>query len=812
MRATSSIHWNAYPALLGAGVLGAGIGIARVFDLPAEVWIAVTLAGIFGAVVTSLREGVSQTGVLAVWVAVVMLASGSLRYADSIEPALSDVSFLPANTEIRLSGRPFNVAETQSGVRFFLDVDAAEEGAEESEITGRVQVYLRGVTTGEVSPCRRISVKGRLAPLPRARNPGDFDYAGYLGGHRVFSRMFAEDIDSGWEAGHEARKSLRGPSCLAHQLKTAIERRFMSAIPDDDARAIVLALVIGDRSAIDRETETRFRRTGLLHLLAVSGLHVLIVGMILYQLLRPILLRLGCSWIAAEYARSILTGLVLIMYALITGLPASVVRAVLMALLFMMGTTFQRSSHSLNTLGVAVFVLLVVRPAQLFEPGFQLSVGAVAAIITLQPRFSSMLETRGGDSFLAQSIRSSTSVSLAAAGGTLPVLLFHFGSVSFAGLFLNTIAVPLTSVTLASSVATAAAASISEALGGTLGQAAEFFARSLLFVVERGEPYFRWAYLEARVEDAPVIGALIAAIVMAAQWPRPRLRWRLCTVALGLLALDLIWDASEGEWKATLDAVFLDVGQGDAALITFPNGRTMLVDTGPRTTRSDAGRYTILPYLERRHIKRLDAVVITHPDSDHLGGLPAVLRGISVGRVLHSGLRHDSELYDETLHLLDSLNVPPEPVEVGDTILVDPFVRIHVLHPDQSRFDATPNASSVVLHVRYGRSTLLLLGDAERDQERLIVRRYGELAAADAIKIGHHGSQTSSTALFLSRVIRSNNSIAVVSAGERNRYGHPDSAVVRRLRSYGASIHRTDTQGAVHVISDGRHTRVQDWR
>lgn len=786
----------------------AGAGLTGV---PGWVWIAVAVAGLLGAALTYHHAAVSTGGGLLGWVAVVVFSVGAIRYSGHAEPPPSDVSLLPAGADIRLVGRPSAAASTSSGVRFVLDVDSAFVHSKMLPLTGRVQVYVRGMAAEAVSPCRRISVEGRLAELPRTRNPGDFDYAAYLRGNRVFSRMFAEGIGGPGSRDAAAQTDWSTPSCVAHRLKEAIEGHLRRSIPDEDARAIILALVVGDRSAIDGETEERFRRTGLLHLLAVSGLHVLIVGMILYQLLRPILLRLRFSWIAAEYTRTLVTAGVLMLYALVTGLPASVVRAVVMAILFMMGTTFQRSSHSLNTLGVAVLILLAARPPQLFEPGFQLSVAAVAAIITLQPRFSTALEVQDEETYFAQAIRSSTSVSLAAAAGTLPVLLFHFGSVSFAGLFLNTVAVPLTSATLASSVTTVAGASISDALGVTLGHASQFFAHFLLYVVERGEPYFRWAYLESRVEDAPVIAALVAALIMAAQWPRPRLRWRLCAVALFLLAADMVWDVVEGEWRATLDVVFLDVGQGDAALITFPNGRTLLVDAGPRTAYVDAGRYTILPHLQRRQIRRIDAVLITHPHSDHMGGLPTLLRHVQVRRVLHSGLSHDSALYDETTHLLDSLDVSYQALRVGDTLAIDPSVRIHVLHPDRPRFDSDPNASSIVLHVRYGRSALLFLGDAERDEERDIVRRYGELAAADIVKIGHHGSETSSTTLLLSRVMKSS-TIAVVSAGERNRFGHPDSVVVRRLRSQGATIHRTDQQGALQIGSDGRRITVRPWR
>lgn len=772
--------------------------------MPVAVWIAAGTLSAAAAALCLRRSGLSR-GALLVTVAAAVFCAGGLRYADYAQPSSSDVSFLAHGVDVKLFGTPFDAARTRSGIRFILEVDSVAIPQTTLPIEGRLLVYAPGKATNSISPCGTIRVDGRLGDLPSVRNPGDFDYGTYLRGRRIFARAYADSVQTDPAmSGFDVR-------CVAHRLKTTIEGYFESSIPDDAARAVILALVVGDRSAIDDATEERFRRTGLLHLLAVSGLHVLIVGMILYQLLRPMCLRMRLSWFVAECSRTTITAGVLAMYAVVTGLPASVVRAVVMATLFMLGTTFQRSSHSLNTLGVAIVVLLIARPPQLFEPGFQLSVAAVGAIITLQARFASAFESKKGGNYLSQSLRSSTAVSLAAAAGTLPVLLVHFGGVSFAGLFLNTVAVPLTSATLASSVTTAAASSMSDALGVTFGQASQFLARSLLYVVQTGEPYFRWAYLEFRVEDAPVIAALATALVMLVQWPRPRVRWRLCSLVLLFLLLDQIVDGLQGEWKPRMEVLFLDVGQGDAALLTFPNGRTMLVDAGPRTAYTDAGRYTVLPQLQRRRIRRLDAVVITHPDSDHLGGLPALLREIRVDRVLHSGRPHDSALYGETERLLDSLNVPYRALRTGDTLSVDPAVRVVVLHPDGPLLKESPNASSVVLHLRYGRSSFLLMGDAEREAEFAIVRRFGHLAAADVIKIGHHGSETSSSSLLLSRVAK-RTSMGIISVAAKNRYGLPDSIVVRRLQALSVDVRRTDRHGAIRVVSDGRKSNVESWR
>jgi competence protein ComEC len=265
-----------------------------------------------------------------------------------------------------------------------------------------------------------------------------------------------------------------------------------------------------------------------------------------------------------------------------------------------------------------------------------------------------------------------------------------------------------------------------------------------------------------------------------------------------------------------MDVVFFDVGQGDAVLITGPEDRRLLVDTGPRSPDGSAAAYTILPYLRQRGVEHLETVVITHPDEDHLGGLPAILRELSVGRVLHSGQRADTDLYEESRALLEKKGTRSRSVDRGDQFQVGGSIVARVLGPPQKpdRWGIeNENGASVVLHLAYGRTDVLLPGDVERAAEQGLVQTYGDQLASHVVKVPHHGSETSSTPAFVEAAAdESVQTRAVVSVGADNPYGMPDSTVLSRWQSRVDTVYSTARTGAVWFRSDGVSIQGVEWQ
>lgn len=816
------LRLSARPLLGGAIAVAGGIALAQAFlEVPPEAWTAGVVAAAAGSALygwrTRRRIVTLQSLVLAAAVLSAAAGVGAARLAAERDLPPHHVGRL-AEAADRAGGdrAPITVwariedVPTASawGVRFAASVDSAARRGRSAAVAGRVQVTLsRPREVAPVYPALhlgdRVRLTGRLEPPPPRRNPAQMDYGAYLRGRGIHATLRVAD---------EAGVAFLAPSgSLGDRAATAIQRHVRRAtarfVPEAEARSVLLALLLADRSRIEAETLDAFRATGLMHLLAVSGLHIGLVGLALYVVLKPVLGRLGFRRRTVEWTRATGTLAVLGVYVLVTGASVSVVRAFVMAVFLIVGRALERPSDSLNALGGAALALLLARPAALFEVGFQLSFGAVGALITLVPILREAVpavvwRTPGGR-FVADSLVASVAATL----GTAPVLLAHFGALPLGGLVLNLPAIPLTAATLGGGLGAALCAGI-RPLAESFGALASASARALQWTSRAGADGLGWATLHGYLESPPVLAACALSVLALAFAKRPRARNRLALAAATLLTASVWGTVWAGEARPGLDVVFLDVGQGDATLLSLPRGGHVLVDAGLRSPYVDEGERTVLPHLARAGIGRLDALVLTHADADHIGGAASVLRAVEVGRLVTNGHDGNTDLWAEVVRVADSLGVPVHAVGAGDTLDVDPTVRLRVLGP--GRPAASPNDASVVLLAEYGQTRWLLTGDAEAAGEGDVVARYRNDLGADVVKVGHHGSRTSSTEALVAAAGRP--AFAVVSVARRNRYGLPDEEPLGRWYRTGAQTLLTSTEGAVWLRSDGEAVERVAWR
>ncbi len=819
---------NTRPALLLAASFAGGITLASACPWPGILGYSIGAGFVGAAVLLSLIRESSGTpvGKPIVWTIALFLLClllGSIHYHSHRRISETHLLFTvraaassDAEPVAAITGRIATFpALSDRYSRFILSADTVETQSSARMTKGYVHITCWKPYDLERNPFRslaygtRVRIHGTPAEVRPPGNPADFDYRSYLARRDVHLTMSVSNISDIQQLETSRDLSARILTPVRSYVRNAVE----STIRTPEARAILMALLLGDRSQIDAAVKDQFRRTGLMHLLAISGLHVMMIGLVFYSLLLPLLKRLSFSWKLMEWTRSVVTAGILLVYCLITGAPASVVRALVMTVIVLGGVLAQRTYQPLNALGAAALVLLGLDPDQLFDVGFQLSFAAVAGILTITPAINKMMPRRIRQNKLTRPLLSTSIVSAAATLATMPVTLYHFGQVAFGGLVLNTIAIPVTVVVLCGAVAILLLFGSIPPAAHLVGSSTDRTINLLLGIADIGNDIFSWALVQRSVQSPLLVLAIIAAVLTVARWHSPRPRWILLCACLTLLTA-FTWLDILSNRVQELDLIFFDVGQGDAALIQLPNDRAVLIDGGNRSSFTDEGTRTILPHLQQHGIDRLAAIIISHGHRDHMGGIPSVLRRVSTGRIIYNGRNVVSDVFTEMVRVADSLGVPLEQVSTGDTLQFDPRVRVSVLAPFTTpAADADANEASVVIRLQYGEIVALFTGDIEGHSEERLVRFLPRFLATDIIKVAHHGSETSSTQGFVSAAsaLPRDHLLAIICAGRDNNFDHPHPRILERWRSADADNHLT-ANGAGWLRTVGYQLQSVPWR
>ncbi len=540
------------------------------------------------------------------------------------------------------------------------------------------------------------------------------------------------------------------------------------------------ALLLARKEGLDPERRERFARAGLSHVLAISGLHVAIIF--------GLAVSLGAMTGVGRTAVYVVAGLLTLGYVAFLGAPHSAVRATLMILLFVVARILQRPADPFALLAAAAAAILVLDPFGILDVGFQLSFAGAVGIVALRGSLRTRLARLPGP------IRDGLVTGVAATLATAPVAAFHFGRVAPIGVLSNLVAIPL----LGLAVPATALAVMTDVVSHGPGQFLAGGAGVLLGLLDAtagvaGAVPFGHAYVPRGTALALGLAGLTAVAVARGTRFTPRRM----AVALLLAAWLVTGQRAAPGRNGSVEVHAIDVGQGDAIAVRSPRGRWILVDAGPRSEDWDAGRARVVPYLLERGVDRLEALVLTHPDGDHVGGAAAVLEALSVGAVLDPGRATGKPLYLELLGTAKTRETRWFAARAGRRLELD-GVTVQLLYPEAGSLDASESANdiSVVVRLEYGAFSALLMGDAPAAVEQYLVARHGTALEAELVKVGHHGSGTSTTAALLDAATPS---VALIPVGRRNRYGHPHPGVLDRLQRRSIRILRTDRNGSVVV-------------
>lgn len=675
-------------------------------------------------------------------------------------------------------------APGERGVRFELEVESAGE----ARLPGRLQLAWYRGPPGEDGPAplpellrpgQRWLLAVRLRRPHGTVNPHGFDYEAWLLERGIGA--------TGYVRAGGAQRLLgerRRPADLIQRAREAVRERFAARLGATPAAGILAALAIGDQRAIPAEEWRLFSRTGVTHLMSISGLHVTLVSGLLawlagaaWRRVPPLALRLPARKAAALAAIA-----AALAYTLLAGFAIPAQRTFYMVSVVALALWSGRIAAPVRVLALALACVVFLDPWAALAPGTWLSFGAVAIIFYVGGGWT------GREARLAQWGRVQWAITV----GLAPAAVFLFGQVSLAGPLANAVAIPAVSAVITPLALAAALAPLDALL-----DAAAWLVELLL-------QYLEWcAGLPAAVwqQHAPPLWSVLLALAGVAWLLAPRgVPSRAAGLALMAPALVLPPPApGPGEaWITTLD-----VGQGLAVLVRTAN-RTLLYDAGPAFGEADSGMRVVLPALLGSGIARLDAVVLTHDDLDHLGGALSVLESVEVEAVVSSLPR---------AHPLHALAREARPCTAGLAWRWD-GVRFEFLHPGATA--AKKNDRSCVLRVASDAAGMLLTGDIERGAEAQLLAR-GAALRSEVVLVPHHGSRTSSSAEFVAAVAPA---WAIAPVGYRSRFGHPAPEVVERYRSAGARVLRTDLDGAVHVelrpdglaVRGERARRPRYWR
>lgn len=700
------------------------------------------------------------------------------------------------------------------------------------------------------------------ARLPQVyRDDGAFDRRAYLEQQNI-------DLTATLRAPELMERIAKAPTTaatlLAHarrRLRDEVDALFASR-PQVDG--VLRAMLLGDRSFVERSESTDFQKTGVFHVLVVAGLHVGALAVFLFWMGR--VLRFTPFWTA-------LTTLTLLLaYVAVVEQRPPVLRAALMTAIVVLGGLFFRRLDLLNSAAVAALILMIAKPLAVRDSSFQLTflaIGCIAGLAapwlakTIQPyvravrgwrdvtrdvshepraaqfridlrttarwigsRVPARLRNAAGEG-LARGVGVSLRVwemlviTVALQIGMLPLMAQDFHRVTLSGPLVNLAVVPLTGMIVPLGFLTLGSGLALPALGKLLAAPLGWATLLLLYVVQWFAQFPRWSY---RIPGPPVwlIVVFLAAGLFMAIAARNSNLWHgwARRGGVGVLALSALLIAIYPfgpRWsKGKLELTVLDVGQGDSLFVVSPNGRTLLIDGGgafvgfpghAEHSGIDPGEEAVSPYLWSRGFQKLDVVALTHAHQDHIGGLTAILENFRVGT-----LWIGREVRSEALANLEKL-AREEKIPIVHEMHGKPFswdsVETQVLWPETPPEDVGPspqNNDSLVLRMQYGERTMMLPGDAEKQVERSILANNSEGAlGADILKVGHHGSKNSTIPAFLAAM---HPIVAVISAGKDNPYGHPNPELLERLENAGVRILRTDQDGAVHVLTDGKDIEV----
>lgn len=709
--------------------------------------------------------------------------------------------------EVYLKGLIVN--EPQSGktsygepkINFMMEADGLQTQSVKRGVSGKVKVAVFGDAAG-LNYGDRILLKGLMSRPRRAGNPGEFDYSRYLERNGIFSVFSAkaEDVvilqnDIGNPVVH-----------AAYEARDKIRKVITLYLPRESASFLV-AILLGLRQDMGDELNDVFMKTGTVHLLAISGLNVgllVFLVMLIFRIAR-----------IPKKVNILLTICLLVFYAILTNGTPSVIRATIMSIALLFGLLIGRETSLWNSLGLAAIIILGFDPNAFFDAGFQLSFLSLISILYLTPKLEEAFryDRRLAAPFMSRWKRYSLEgsfVSIAAWLGILPLILFYFNIVTPIAIITNLFAVPLSFLITASSIPFIAFAFITPLIAKIFAASTHF----LCAVLFSANDVFSKIPLAYAYFPKPPFYLILAYYVFLGIFIEHK-RLKIPLVKFSIFAFlfinIIIWFNALRPEDGRLRVTFLDVGHGDSVFVEFPHGGNMLIDGGTGGDW-DTGRSAILPFLRNKGVRVIDAVVLTHPDSDHVGGLVSVIKEIGAREIFDNGTKFESSDYSDFKNAVLKNKTKRYILRRGDSIEGAKDVNLLCLNPPAEWINDSAvkeNDKSLAMRMEYRQAAVLLCGDIGEKPISDILSSTSPVKA-EILMLPHHGQELTSIREALIDSVGPK--YAVISQGINLNEIARSRKTEELLSSKGIKVFRTNRDGAVFAVINGRAIFVTGFR
>lgn len=803
------------PALKFTILFASGILIGSQYLFNTFLLLITILILIVTILIFSYRKNFFQVSVILLYLIILLtgIYKSNLDFYYLPENSIRLIPDTKQNSSIILTGIIKNIPGYDTGkIKFTMASSFISTREDTFHVSGDVIIEIRKNLFSKTDPepplleaGDSISVRGKLSEATGKRNPGEFDYRKYLEIQNIHKLFYVNDYKN------VTVVSKYNLNFFYQNILMPVKTFVLNTIDENytgDEAAYLKGLITGERSDITQEMKDDFVNAGVMHLIAVSGLNVAYIIISLSLILSLFRIPL--------IPRTMITIAFLIFYCMFTGNTASIIRASIMGILVLIAIILERRINFNNIIGMAAMMILIYDAKQLFDPGFILSFSATLSMAVFLTTFEKAflcrireLNIKGKKISLI--LLALFFTSLAAQIGTIPITANYFGKISVISLLANIITVPLANLSLAIGFFQMCIAAISDQLSSVISET-----NGILLHVQLN--FIQWCasldFAYFSVENfnlAGIFAYYLTVLILIVGKTGGNFCFRIILCGLVICGQFL----TEIDFEEKLKITFLDVGQGDCSVIHTPDNKVILVDCGRTSFVSNSGERIIAPYLRRNGISKIDLLIITHLHLDHIGGINYLLENFEIGKIIESGQKYNTAFTNTMDSLIQAKNIPRETIRTGDYINNIENLRLYFLFPgsefvnqDGYTLNNNLNNGSVAFILMYKENEFFFSGDIEKESENFICTTYSGFLETDVLKVAHHGSITSSTIKF---IVNNKPEHAVISCGMHNKFNHPSDLVLNRLNNIGAVIHRTDTEGAVMLQSDGRNIEVIDW-